>query len=559
MIREAIQDLNRVRQISVIAGRYGFADMLERSGLRKPSESKEEISPEAHSSSVARRFRLALAELGPTFVKLGQVLSTRGDMLPPEFIEELATLQDQVPPFPFEQVRAQIKDAFGKEIEELFARFTPEPLAAASMAQAHRATLKTGEQVIVKVQRPGIAEQVRADLSVLHYIARALEAVVEEVGVYTPTGVIAEFERAVQEELNFMHEAGNLRAFHRNYEGVTDTRIPRVYDALCSSTVLTMEFIEAPKLSNADLDAAGKRELAQIILRGAFKQLFEDGLFHGDPHPGNMLVLPGPVMVLIDFGLVGRVSRHMQDTLVQLILSIGLRDSDTVARTLYRLGAPDTRTNLQSFRLDIDALFSRYYLTSLQDIDSKHMLADLLNLLAKYRIRVPREFAILTRAAISTEGILRSLYPEMPIGEIFLPYAKQLLAERYDLSNMQGDGLRMLLRLQGAATDIPNQLQQILVDLESGKFVINMRSEQAEELNNSVRAFAVVTFSGLLAAAFIIGAFISFSHSMPTIWGVPILGVVGVVGAIMLSSTAVVRQMWRGFRKISIKRFMGKK
>ena len=240
MIREAIQDLNRVRQISVIAGRYGFADMLERSGLRKPNDSKEEVSPEANSSSVARRFRLALAELGPTFVKLGQVLSTRGDMLPPEFIEELATLQDQVPPFPIEQVRSQIKDAFGKEIEDLYVEFNPEPLAAASMAQAHRARLKTGEEVIVKVQRPGIAEQVRADLSVLHYIARALEAVIEEVGVYTPTGVIAEFDRAVQEELNFMHEAGNLRAFHRNYAGVADTRIPKVYDALCSSTVLTM-------------------------------------------------------------------------------------------------------------------------------------------------------------------------------------------------------------------------------------------------------------------------------------------------------------------------------
>lgn len=559
MIREAIQDLNRVRQISVIAGRYGFADLLERSGLRKPSDATADVAPEEHTSPVARRFRLALAELGPTFVKLGQVLSTRGDMLPPEFVEELSNLQDRVPPFPFEQVRAQIKDAFGKDIEELYAEFAEAPLAAASMAQAHRAKLKTGEDVIVKVQRPGIAEQVRADLSVLHYIARALEAMVEEVGIYSPTGVIAEFERAVQEELNFMHEAGNLRAFSRNYEGVTDTRIPRVHDALCSATVLTMEFIDAPKLSNADLDAAGKRELAQIILRGAFKQLFEDGLFHGDPHPGNMLVLPGPVLVLIDFGLVGRVSRHMQDTLVQLILSIGLRDSDTVARTLYRLGAPDTRTNLNAFRLDIDTLFGRYFTTSLQDIDSKHMLADLLSLLSKYRIRVPREFAILTRAAISTEGILRSLYPEMPIGEIFVPYAKQLLTERYDLSNLQGDGLRMLLRLQGALTDVPNQLQQILLDLESGKFVINMKSDQVEALNNSLRAFAVVAFSGLLAGAFIIGAFISFSHNQPDLWGVPILGLIGVAGAIMLSSTAVVRQMWRGFRKISIKRFMGKK
>ncbi len=558
MIREAFQDLNRVRQISMIAGRYGFADLLQRTGLSK-SESKNDVPESERTSSVARRFRLMLAELGPTFVKLGQVLSTRADLLPADFIEELSHLQDQVGPVPFEQVQTQIKEAFGKELTELFQEFQVTPIAAASMAQAHRAKTKSGDEVIVKVQRPGISEQLRADLSVLHYVARTLEAVIEEVGVYSPTGIIEEFDKAVHEELDFLNEAGNIRAFFRNYEGITHTRIPRVYDELTARTVLTMEFLDAPSLAHAELDAAQKQTLAKTILEGAFKQLFEDGLFHGDPHPGNLLVLPGPVLGLIDFGLVGRVTRQMQDTLVQLVLAIGLKDSETAARILYRLGTPDARTNLMAFRTDIDAILNNYLPTSLKDVDSKHLLADIFNLAVKYRIRIPKEFAILSRASIAIEGILRTLYPEMPIAEIFLPYAKQLLSDRYDPTQMQSGVMKTLLRLQGAADELPMQLQQILLDLESGKFTVTVKGEQMDELNNSIRAFAVVTFAGLCACGFIIGTFISFAGKPLELWGIPLLGVFGIAATIFLFSTAVVRQSWTGFRKISIKRFIGKK
>jgi ubiquinone biosynthesis protein len=543
----------------VIAGRYGFADLFERSGLRKKDDSTPETTEAARAASVARRFRLMLAELGPTFVKLGQVMSTRADLLPREFIEELSTLQDDVPPVSFELVRKQIREAFGKEVEEIFAEFSPEPVAAASMAQAHKAKTKEGQDVIVKVQRPGISEQLRADLSVLHYVARALEAVIEEVGVYTPTGIIEEFDKAVHEELDFLNEAANIRAFYKNYLNVTHTRIPKVYDELTARTVLTMEFFKAPKLSQANLDDEGKKTIAKSILEGAFKQLFEDGLFHGDPHPGNLLVLEGPVLGLIDFGLVGRVTRQMQDTLVQLVLAIGLKDSESVARILYRLGTPDARTNLMSFRGDIDAILSAYLPASLKDVDTRHLLSDILNLAVKYKIRIPKEFAILSRASIAIEGVLRSLYPDLPINDVFLPYAKKLLAERYDPTQLQGGVLKTLLRLQGAANDLPMQLQQIMLDLESGKFTVTVKSEQMTELNNNMRAFAVVAFAGLCACGFIIGTFISFAGKPFEIWGVPVLGLFGIAATMFLFSTAVVRQSWTGFRKLSIKRFIGKK
>ena len=559
MIREAFQDLNRLRQISLIAARYGFADLLERSGVRKKEEGTPETAEAVRAASVARRFRLLLAELGPTFVKLGQVMSTRADLLPREFIEELETLQDKVPPVPFDQVRKVVKDAFGKELEEVFGEFSKEPVAAASMAQAHKAKTKEGEDVIVKVQRPGITEQLRADLSVLHYLARALEAVIEEVGVYTPTGIIEEFDKAVHEELDFLNEAANIRAFYKNHLNVTHTRIPRVYEDLTARTVLTMEYFNAPNLTHANLDEEGKKTIAKTILEGAFKQLFEDGLFHGDPHPGNLLVLEGPVLGLIDFGLVGRVTRQMQDTLVQLVLAIGLKDSESVARLLYRLGTPDTRTNLMAFRADIDAILSTYMPTSLKDVNTRHLLADILNLAVKFKIRIPREFAILSRASVAIEGVLRSLYPDLPINEIFLPYAKKLLAERYDPTQLQGGMMKALLRLQGAATDLPMQLQQIMLDLESGKFTVTVKAEQVTELNATLRSFAVVAFAGLCACGFIIGTFIAFANKPFELWGVPVLGILGIAATMFLFSTAVVRQLWTGFRKVSIKRFMGKK
>ena len=559
MIREAFQDLNRLRQISLIAARYGFVDLLDRSGVRKKEEGTPEAAEGVRAATVARRFRMMLAELGPTFVKLGQVMSTRADLLPREFIEELETLQDKVPPVPFDQVRKVVKDAFGKELEEVFGEFSAEPVAAASMAQAHKAKTREGENVIVKVQRPGITEQLRADLSVLHYLARALEAVIEEVGVYTPTGIIEEFDKAVHEELDFLNEAANIRAFYKNHIGITHTRIPRVYEDLTARTVLTMEYFDAPNLTHANLDEEGKKTIAKTILEGAFKQLFEDGLFHGDPHPGNLLVLEGPVLGLIDFGLVGRVTRQMQDTLVQLVLAIGLKDSESVARLLYRLGTPDTRTNLMAFRTDIDAILTTYMPTSLKDVNTRHLLADILNLAVKFKIRIPREFAILSRASIAIEGVLRSLYPDLPINDIFLPYAKKLLAERYDPTQLQGGMMKALLRLQGAATDLPMQLQQILLDLESGKFTVTVKGEQMAELNASLRAFAVVAFAGLCACGFIIGTFIAFANKPFELWGVPVLGVFGIAATIFLFSTAVVRQLWTGFRKVSIKRFIGKK
>ena len=564
MFRETFQDLNRLRQIGVIAARHGFADLLERAGVWRMLGRKEavELSPEARRASTARRFRMLLNDLGPTFVKLGQILSTRADLLPAEYIEELSSLQDQVPPISLELVRTQIRASFDRDPEELFKAIEPEPMAAASIAQVHRATTLQGDEVVVKVQRPGISDQIRADLSVLRYLARLLEAVVEETGIYTPVGIVDEFDRAIHEELDFLNEAANIRAFYENNRERKFLKIPKVYDELSNRTVLTLEYLRGVKIRQINLAEHDRATLARHIIEGAFRQLFEDGLFHGDPHPGNILVLEGEVLGLLDFGLVGRLTKKMQETLVLLVLSIALKDADSVARLLYRVGVADGRADLLGFKADIEGILTQYLPggSTLGGINTRNLLRDLFDLAVKYRIRIPKEYALLSRASVETEGVLRSLYPDLKISEMALPYAKQLLVDRYDPGQLQGGLMRTLLRLQTVATDLPLQFSQILMDLEGGKFSVTVRADQLERMNSTLRSLAVIAFLGLSACGFIVGTFIAFAQQPWKIRGVPLLGVLGIASsAALFGATTTWYFFGRRSRKIRISRFFGKR
>lgn len=533
MIKETFQDLNRLRQIATIAARYGFGEWLNRAGVGRiiGREPPVEVSSEAKQASAARRFRLFLSELGPTFIKLGQILSTRGDLLPAAYIEELTRLQDRVPAFPMEQVKAEIESSLGRPVGELFQSIEAEPLAAASIAQVHRAVTREGETVVVKVQRPGIAEQIRSDLVVLQKLAQLLEAVVEETDIYRPLDIIDEFDKAIHEELDFFHEARNVKAFFENHRTRPFLRIPRVYEGLSSRSVLTLEYIEGERLGQADLAKHDRSVLAKNIIEGAFKQIFVDGLFHGDPHPGNLFLLPGEVIALLDFGLVGHITKQMQETLVMLVMSIALKDADSVARLLYRVGMPDNQASLTSFRKDIESILDQHLTVALGEINTPLLLRDLLDLAVKYRVRIPKEYALLFRSAVATEGILRSMYPEMKMTEMVMPYAKQFLADKYNFGQLQGGLLKAALRFQGLASELPLQLSQIMLDLEKGKFVVNVRADQVEKLNSAVRSAAVIAFLGFCACGFIVGSFISFAQT-PWIWhGVPVVGVLAIAAA----------------------------
>ncbi len=535
MLREAFQDLNRLRQIASALVRHGFGAYLERTRIRELGV-LEGLQPGAAlpppDRATAIRFRQLLAELGPTFIKLGQLLSTRPDLLPAHWVEELEALQDDCPPLPAGEVRRAIEAGLGAPVEQLFGELEGAPLASALIAQVHRARTHAGEQVVVKVQRPDARARIDGDLALLYYLAKLLEAVVEETGVYTPTTVIEEFDRTIHEELDFENEARNARAMREAAARREGLVIPRVHDALSCATILTLDYVEGTKLN--DVTAAGgfdTERIARAIIEASFRQLFEDGLFHGDPHPGNILVLPGDRIALLDFGLVGRLTRVQKEALVTLIVAVALKDPDSVARLIVRLGVPGSGLPLGQLRADVVAILDRYLGLHLDEIRSATLLRDLLDLAVRHRIKVPREYAVLAKASITVEGIIRRLYPRLDILEVGLPYARELLLARFNPQDASGVLLRSLLTLQTLAEDVPGQLSQILGDLEGGTLRVNVRSDDAAAVSEQVRAAGLLLFLGLIASALTVGGLVILATSpSPAIGLAALAGGVGVAG-----------------------------
>jgi len=561
---QAVQDLKRLREISAVVVRHGFGELWDRTKIWDVLGRREDSgrpSPEALRATTARRFKDTLAELGPTFIKLGQILSSRPDILPKAFIDELSHLQDRAAPMPVELIFQLIEKGLGKPAHQLFATIDPEPMASASIAQVHRARLASGEDVVVKVQRPFIEAQIKSDTDLLSYLARFLEGVVEETGIYTPTGIVAEFRSAMLLELDFENEARNIDDFARNHQGRPLVVVPKLYRELSSRTVITLEELKGRKLKEVldDGQLPGRKQLARHILDASFNQLFKDGLFHGDPHPGNLIVLEGNRLGLIDFGLVGRLTKGMQESIILLVLAISLKDPDTVARLLYKVGVPDERINLHQFRHDIHDILERYLGLKLSEVDSGALMSELVDLAMKYKIKIPREYAVLSKAAATTEGIIRQLDPELDVTEVALPYAKTLLYERYNPSSMSGGMLRVLLQLQGFLQDTPAQLSQILMDLEGGKFHVTVRNDDLSRLNSNVKALGVLLFAGMIAASLIVGAFSLVGRASEgtstTVWPIPAL--VGLALAAMLFGGATTWTLISGrLKKISVRRFL---
>jgi len=556
MLGRAFQDLNRLRQIALAMARHGFGAYLERMRLRDllgrdAPPSGEPLPPPDRKT--AARFRTMLSDLGPTFIKLGQLLSSRPDFLPAHWIEELSTLQDDCPPLALADVRNQIEAGLGRPVEDLFGSLEEGPLASASIAQVHRAVTHAGDRVVVKVQRPRIREQIEADLALLHDLARLLEAVIEETGIYTPTGMIEEFDRTVHEELDFSNEARNATEMRAAAEGRPQIVIPRVHEHLSCATVLTLDYVEGTKISEVTAEAGFDLErVARNIIEAAFRQLFEDGLFHGDPHPGNILVLADHRIALLDFGLVGRLTRAQQEALVTLIVAVALREPESVARILNRIGVPEARTPIADFREDIRGILERYLGLKLEEIRTATLLRDLLDLAVRHKIRIPKEYAVLAKASITIEGIIRRLYPKLDVLEVGLPYAKELLLARFNPGDASSVLMKSMLKLQALAEDVPTQLSQILVDLEGGKFRVNVHSEAIDRIGGHVRALGVMVFLGLLAAGFTVGGLVLLAGGASRLLGGAALAVAALLsGAAALYHLATLR-----VRKISLRRFL---
>jgi ubiquinone biosynthesis protein len=468
----AVRDLGRLKRVSAIVARHGFGELLMRTSIGKRLFAGGQL-PDGDTSIThdppAVRLTKLLATLGPTYIKLGQILSMRKDLFSPEAIEALEKLQDNAPALPFADIKAQVEAGLGAPLDELYAEFSTEPLATASIAQTHVARTHSGEQVVVKVQRPGIDQVMRSDLDLLYLGAQMLEASIDEMQLLGVSRIVEEFERGLLRELNFQKELGSLLAFRQNLDPARKVTVPRPHPELSSQTVLTMDFFRGRPLRTLVPESPEAKSAVEEVVHTACKQVFIDGLFHGDPHSGNILINDQGILCMLDLGMVGTLTPQQRDDVVSLIISAITGDSSSTARILLRMGTPTQRVSLGELKAEIDRIRGQFLTVgSIGDYDSAGFAEEFAKAAGKFRIKLAPEYAILIKAAATIEGIVRHLYPKVDLVGIAQPYAKQIIAQRYDPQKLVRELLGEATGFGATLRSLPDQLDQMLHDFDSG-------------------------------------------------------------------------------------------
>jgi ubiquinone biosynthesis protein len=550
----AVRDLARLREISSVLVRHGFGEVVARAGFgRKPKKAPtgntepprrgsehptDENAPEISSDELARgeeerarvstaeRIRLVIQDLGPSFIKLGQIASTRPDLLPADVITELKKLQDAVPPVPWEDVKRAVESSLGAAIADVFVSFEEKPLASASIGQVHRAVLRTAEgeqQVVVKVQRPNVGQTVARDLELLHIMAAAIERAIPETRLYSPVGLVNQFDRSITAELNFTFEAENGERFAKNFEGTPQgeyVRFPKVYRQASSKHVLTLEFFDGLKVDKALAAGADGKLLAKKSVGVIIKMIYEDGFFHADPHPGNIIILgrdaetgdwPKPVLGLIDLGMVGRLSPELRDRTVDLMVAAVRKDTYAVADALYAIGKPTKKVDMREYRAEVSLLAEKYLGRPLKEIELSAMIRDLVQGAMKYGLEIPTDFMMVGKSLMTIEGIGKQLDPDLDVLGEAQPFFLQLLRQRYSPQRLGNELIRGVEQLSRAGYDVPLQAREVLEDLRLGRLSLRVTDPVlpavADRLGRRL-------FSAVVVGAGVIGGAVALPHNL---------------------------------------------
>jgi ubiquinone biosynthesis protein len=476
---------------------------------------------------------MAFAELGPTFIKLAQLLSSRPDLITVHFADELKKLQDEVPPFPAHEAKRIIEVEFGSPIENIFSTFYEKPVAAASIAQVHRATLIDGSEVIVKVQRPEIKKHIESDINILFTIARLLDRYVSESRFFNPLGIVDEFSRTIRKEMNFVEESRNCARFKRNFEQDPNIHIPKIYTEYVTEKAFVMEWVDGVRIDNiAEIERMGvdRAHLAKTGIDAFFKQILEDGFFHADPHPGNILVMPSGAIAFLDFGIVGRVSDEMKETMANTFLSLIRKDFDGIIDQYIALGIVPEQTDIEIFRREfksdlIDFLEPIYHIT-LQEVDFALYLDTLTHLAIKHNLKVPSELLLINKAMLVLESIGLQLDPSFNFIAAAEPYASKLIEKKINPSRFYKNAKENMLEFSDFVSIFPRQLKQIIKKILKDDIHVKMYHINLPEFTKDIdRSSNRIAFAMVVSAMILSSAIMHAAGVGPRIFGFSLLAI----------------------------------
>ncbi len=535
MAQEAPQrNLSRMSEIAQVAVRHGFGYFFERHRLTDllPWPRRSAVV-DGTPSQRGQHLREMLDELGPTFVKFGQLLSMRPDVLPPDIIAELRGLQDDVRPFPFEGVEQVVEAEFGLPLEKLFVDFDERPMAAASIGQVHRATLPNGRRVAVKVQRPGAPRQIEADLSLLYQAARIAKERVRALDFIDTRGLVDEFARAIRQELDYRLEARNAETFHRHFAANEEVRVPKVYWRYTGSRVLTLELLQGTQLADVDHSAYSpeeRRRLAYLMTDAWMTMIFRNGFFHGDPHPANILVLDGGAAIgLVDFGLAGKLTDDDMSKLTRLFIDAANENVEALPRRLADLGVRYPKEREAEFAAELRELFYRYYGASLSEIDPLQVIREGFALIYSMNLQLPTRFVLLDRALATLGSVGVELYPDFNVFEVARPYARGLLVDRFRPRRIAERAQRESMKLASVALEFPYQVHDVLEQARDGQIEVGFVHKGLDDFMHKVDvAFNRLVLALVVAAGLVGSSLIGiFATGGPQILGVNVISVLG--------------------------------
>jgi len=545
----------RYRQILGIIFKYGFGNVIDSLNIEQYIEIGLQLISRKRRTRFERlsgseRIRMIFEELGPTFIKFGQILSSRPDLIPVNLLHELAKLQDRVPPFSFEDVKQIISLEFGKPWNEVFEYIEQDPIASASIGQVHRAGLKGVGEVAVKVQRPGIRKVIEVDLEIMHHLATLMETHIEEIAPHKPVKIVEEFAKSLEKELDYSIESSNMDRIARQFESDPGVHIPGRFHNESTQRVLTMEYVRGIKVSDLDaLDQAGIN-LRVVTRRGTalvMKQVFEHGFFHADPHPGNIFILPGSVICPVDFGMTGYVDRTTRETLVDLIHSVHSENKRLTTRFLLELAEYDREPDLRLLERDIADFISFYLEKPLKDINVGKLTNDILDMASRHQLRIPPDLFLMMKAFAEIEGVVRKLDPDFDLLSEAVPFVRAAKLSRLSPGRFTEDMMDIARESLRFIKLFPSDILEVLRLAKKGKVNVNVRMDGLEkmlvthdQISNRI-SFAIIIASLIMGSAQVIN-----SQVPPIVFGVSFVGIVGFLAAAVMGVWLLVAIVKKG-------------